>query len=106
MPLTMRRTVIAGRYLDDDFCAFDDRLRVGRILLHPQTPQGPQWAWHINIDAPIPGWCNGHCLTLEEAKAEFRAAWDNFKPTLGEAKLAALKDWQDTESDRHDRRKG
>jgi len=48
MPLTLRRTVIAGTCSDDDFSVYDDGLRVGRIMLHESTPQGPQWAWHIN----------------------------------------------------------
>jgi hypothetical protein len=90
MPLTLRRTVIAGQYLNDDFCVYDGGLVVGRILLHRSTPQGPQWAWHVNLAVPIPTGCNGRASTLEEAKAAFRGAWERLKPTLSATRLAEL----------------
>jgi hypothetical protein len=98
--LTLRRTIIAGQYCEDDFSCYDDGLCVGRILLHRSTPQGPQWAWHVNLTVPLPGGANGRCASLEDAKAAFREAWDRFKPTISAAKLADLRDWQDTEGQR------
>ncbi len=78
--LRLRRTCIAGQYCDDDYCVYDGGLRVGRILLHSSTPHGAQWAWHVNIEEPIPGWGNGRAATLDEAKAAFRAV--NRRPNL------------------------
>jgi hypothetical protein len=103
MPLTLRRTVIAGRYPDSDFCAYDDGLQVGRIRLAHERAGRTDWDWMVNIDAPLPPDCKGTAGSLDAAKAVFRAAWERIKPTLGAAKLAALKDWQDTEGRRHER---
>jgi hypothetical protein len=105
MPLTLRRTVIAGQYCDDDYCVYDDGLNVGRILLHRSTPQGPQWAWHVNLNVPTAGGCNGRSASLDEAKSAFRQAWEGVKPTITDEKLSDLRDWQETEGKRHERRR-
>ena len=98
--LRFRRTCIAGQYCDDDYCVYDDGLCVGRILLHRSTPQGAQWGWHVNIAEPIPGWCNGRTATLDEAKCAFRAAWQQFKPTISAARMKHHREWQATEGRR------
>ena len=98
--LRLRRTCIAGQYLDDDYCVYDDGLRVGRILLHASTPQGAQWAWRVNVKEPIPGWCSGRAATLDEAKAAFRAAWEQFRPSISAARMRHHREWQATEGRR------
>jgi len=99
--LRFRRTCIAGQYRDDDYCVYDNGLRVGRILLYSSTPQGAQWAWHINVEEPIPGWCKGRAATLDEAKSAFRAAWQQFKPGITAGRMRHHREWQETEGGRY-----
>ena len=85
--LRLRRTCIAGQYRDDDFCVYDEGVRVGRILLHAATPQGARWAWHVSVAEPVPAWCNGRAATLDEARCAFRIAWAKFKPGISVAQM-------------------
>ena len=81
--LTLRPTVIAGDRLKDDFSVYFDGQRVGRIkFASERTGHTPSWDWHINPPLPIRPWCNGTEDDLEQAKAEFREAWERFYASL------------------------
>jgi hypothetical protein len=81
--LTMRRTVIGGDTLHDDYCVMAEGRAIGRIRLASERSwQGSLWVWAINVPLPIPAWGNGDAGSLEEAKTRFRAAWERFRTGL------------------------
>lgn len=58
--LTLRRTVIGGDTLDNDYCVIHEGRRIGRI--REATERGgfnPGWSWHIDPPLPIPPWGTG-----------------------------------------------
>jgi hypothetical protein len=85
--LTMRPTRIAGEKLDDDFVVFDEAIEVGRILRQiPGASAGGLWGWSITFPhLPAIGAGNGAGDTLDDAKAAFRAAWDQMRAHYGDA---------------------
>ena len=96
MNLRLRRTVIAGQYADDDFCVYDNGRRVGRVY-QTHAPGGDmRWRWFVQLGQSVAGTAD----TLDEAKAAFHHAWEQFKPTLGAANLGALKGSQRTDERR------
>jgi hypothetical protein len=79
MDLLLRPTVIADGKLKDDYCVFHKDRCIGRIRLADERSwQGVVWQWHITPLLPIPSWCNGNAASLDEAKSEFKEAWDRF----------------------------
>ena len=55
------------------------RQSVGRIRLATERAhRGSVWWWGVNPPLPIPGWCQGTADTLEDAKKEFRLAFEKF----------------------------
>jgi hypothetical protein len=81
--LTLRPTVIGGDRLKNDFCVYLEGRSVGRIKLSENHVQRVDtWRWHINPPLPIPPWGNGSAPTLEQAKVDFREAWDRFYASL------------------------
>ena len=96
MKLLLRRTVLTGEKLKDDYCVFYEDRRVGRIMLASERSwQGVVWAWHINPPLPIPPWCNGDAESLEAAKIKFKAAWERFYAPLTPEQVES---WQRAES--------
>ena len=84
-------TVLTGEKLKDDYCVFHEGWCVGRIMLaRERSWQGDAWEWHVNPPLPIPPWCNGSAESLEEAKAEFRAAWERFYASLTPKQIEIL----------------
>jgi hypothetical protein len=61
----------------DDYEVFDANRRVlGRIMRHPQAPDGRPWFWTItapDIPPSIEKW--GYSPTGEQAIADFKARW-------------------------------
>jgi hypothetical protein len=51
--------------------------------------------WDCNINPPIPPWGNGSADSLEQAKAEFRAAWERLYATLTPGKIGHWHHHQD-----------
>jgi len=52
---TLRLTVIAGETRPDDYCAYREGRRIGRIrLAHERAGFAVAWEWAINTLLPIP----------------------------------------------------
>ena len=84
--LTLRSTVIAGHRLEDDYEVRWEGHEIGRIrLATEQSHKGIIWNWHINPPMPIPSWCNSSADCLEEAKEQFKAAWQRFREVTPES---------------------
>jgi hypothetical protein len=95
MNLSLRKTVIAGDTLKDDYCVIHEGRSVGRIrLAEERSWQGVVWTWNVNVALPIPAWCNGSADNLEATKGEFRAAWERFYSSLTPEDIAS---WHRTE---------
>ena len=93
--LTLRRTVIVGDRLENDYSVWFEGRNVGRIkFAEGKTGQEPGWSWWINVPLPIPTWANGSTDTLEGAMAAFRIAWEEF---YGRLTPEAIKHWHETE---------
>jgi hypothetical protein len=61
----------------DDFVILDGENSVGRIH---KDATSPRWTWSVNTSPyPAPPPNNGLAPTLEEAKAEFRARYEEMK---------------------------
>jgi hypothetical protein len=89
--LTLRPTVIGGDRLKNDFCVYLEGRSIGRIKLAENHVQHVEtWRWNINPPLPVPDWCNGSAPTLEQAKADFRTAWERFYASLTDD---AIKHW-------------
>ena len=74
--LKLRPTIIGGDKLHDDYEVLDeDRKPIGRIMLHPQAPQGRPWFWGNNRVPNIPGHDRGYAATREQAMADFKMTW-------------------------------
>ena len=59
---------------DDDYVVLDAGQTIGRIMLHPQAPQGQSWFWTITARKQPPSIHNhGYCVTREQAMAAFKA---------------------------------
>ena len=97
--LSMRRTVIGGTKLKDDYCRIREGYRIGRIRLATEratalTPAGTERS---------PSRCRcqpgrvGSAASLESAKIAFREAWTQFYDTLTPDDIAH---WHDTISAR------
>jgi hypothetical protein len=73
----------SGEWNDDDYDVLSGDAVVGRIY-EDTTVGNPdlRWFWSIlwsNVGTRRPVWNNGRAPTLDEAKAQFRAAWEAFK---------------------------
>jgi len=72
----------SGQWSDDDYDVLSEGEVVGRIY-EDTTAGNPKlrWFWSIlwsNVGTRRPVWNNGRAPTLDEAKAEFRRAWEAF----------------------------
>jgi hypothetical protein len=58
----------------DDYVVLDGGRVIGRIFLHPQSPEGQPWFWTITApDIPPSLDKRGYSATREEAMAAFKA---------------------------------
>jgi hypothetical protein len=74
--LFLRPTIIGGDKLQDDYEVLDEnRKPVGRIMLHPQAPQGRSWFWSITARVPQSTHDRGYAESREQAMADFKTAW-------------------------------
>jgi hypothetical protein len=88
MTFILRKTVIGGETLDDDYTVHFDGLQIGRIFRKIGVSAQEVWSWDVqSIVKPAPG-AFGTEDTLDAAKAAFKASWDAFWPTLSEADIA------------------
>jgi len=84
----LRKTVIGGETLEDDYTVHFDGLQIGRIFRKTGVNAGDVWSWNVHsIVKPAPG-AFGTEDTLDAAKTSFKASWDVFWPTLSEADIA------------------
>ena len=96
MELKLRPTVIGGDKLNNEFVVVSEGRSIGRIRqAEERYGHNPGWDWAINPPLPIPPWGNGSTDTLEQAKAEFRAAWAKFYATLTPEKITHWHHHQD-----------
>ncbi|MCK1322134.1 hypothetical protein IVA94_14785 [Bradyrhizobium sp. 156] len=87
--LKLRRTVIGGQRLDDDFIVLHDGRSVGRIRRAAERiGHNPGWDWTVTIPLPVPAWTHGSSDSFDEAKAAFKAALESFLEGLTEADMA------------------
>ena len=82
MPLTMRATGLSspvdkGRV---DFTLYCGAWAVGRIYEHLEGPEHLRWFWALNgmFGRPWEIRDHGHAPTLDEAKAQLEAAWQQW----------------------------
>lgn len=55
---------------------FDGDQHIGRIMLHPQAPQGQPWFWTITARVPQYPHDRGDAATREDAMVAFKLAWE------------------------------
>ena len=65
-----------GPWPDDDYDVFDGEQHIGRIMLHPQAPQGQPWFWTITARVPQYPHDRGYAVSREQAMADFKARWE------------------------------
>ena len=65
-----------GQWSDDDYDVFDGDQHIGRIMLHPQAPQGQPWFWTITARVPQYPHDRGYAVSREQAMADFKARWE------------------------------
>ncbi len=71
-PLRLRPTVIAGQTPPDDFCVVtEDGETVGRMY-RVEGARTEIWAWFAHFGRSP----SGRASSRDEAKQQFRAAWD------------------------------
>jgi hypothetical protein len=81
---TLRVTVIAGEQCADDFEVIWRGMSIGRIKQAHGTPHGaPQWTWSCHVHGrPQASDERGNGADLDDAKAQFRAAWARIRASL------------------------
>lgn len=75
MPLSLRQLA------ENDFAVIDAGDEVGRIRLAAERAS-KTWLWNITIPTPLRGRTHGTGADLEEAKADFKAAWSQARAQL------------------------
>ncbi len=65
-----------GPWHEDDYDVYDGERHIGRIMRHPQAPEGRPWFWTITARAPQHPQDRGYAASREQAMAAFKAAWE------------------------------
>ena len=77
--LTLKRAAThrpGGPWDADDYDVFDGDRHIGRIMRHPQAPEGAPWFWTITALVPQSTHDRGYAASREQEMAAFKAAWD------------------------------
>jgi hypothetical protein len=60
----------------DDYVVLGGGRVIGRIMRHPQGPEGQPWFWTITaVNHPPSVYNKGYSATRELAMADFKARW-------------------------------
>lgn len=107
-PVALRKTVVGGDALPDDFLVIWDKLPIGRILRQPGIPSDrPNWSWGIILPTrPQLSWMRGICSDLEECQRRFKVAWSAVHRELTIADVDALRRAEQTIAQRPWTRRG
>jgi hypothetical protein len=75
--LVLKKTAAhyGGDWPDDDHVVLHDGAVVGRILFHPQGPEGRPWLWSISSRIPQSPEDRGYTETCEQAMVDFKLRW-------------------------------
>ncbi|MBR0855508.1 hypothetical protein [Bradyrhizobium liaoningense] len=101
-PVALRKTVIGGETVLDDYQVIWDGISIGRILRQPGMPSGrPSWSWGIIL--PIKqqlDWMRGTCSDVAECQRRFKVAWSAVHPRLTDADVEQLRRGVEASKDR------
>jgi hypothetical protein len=82
MPLTLRPTGLSGNPGANDWSVHEDGAAIGRLYEDLQATRSEnRWFWSITVMGParFRVRTDSRAPTLEQAKADFQAAWAAFK---------------------------
>jgi hypothetical protein len=82
MPLTLRPTGLSGNPDANDWSVHEDGVEIGRFYADLQATRSEnRWFWSITVMGParFRVRTDSRAATLEQAKADFLAAWAAFK---------------------------
>jgi hypothetical protein len=64
----------SGHWSNDDYDVYDGERHIGRIMLHPQAPQGQPWFWTITARIPQGTHDRGYAQAMADFKARLEAS--------------------------------
>jgi hypothetical protein len=82
MTLTLRPTGLSGNPDANDWSIYEDGTQIGRLYEDRQTSRPEnRWFWSITVMGParFRVRTDSRAATLDQAKADFQAAWVAFK---------------------------
>lgn len=81
--LSLRRTVMRGETLPDDYQVIWDDLAIGRIFKSVAVGGRDAWSWSCFLgNVPQPSSHRGREKSLDAAKKSFRVAWTDLQSNL------------------------